>query len=132
MTEWGIQEMVVPSLAVSDAAAAIDFYREAFGAMEVARITDPRGKIAYAEIAIGDAHVALKDEDPASGDLSPESLSGTTVRLILQVEDVDALVRQAAEVGATVIIPVADRDYGYRDGRLADPFGHVWIVRTPR
>ncbi len=123
---------VIPSLAVSDAAAAIDFYHRAFGATEVGRMTGPDGRVAYAEIAIGDARVALKDEEPAYGDVSPESLGGTTVRLLLQVVDVDALANQAIAAGATVVIPIADRDYGYRDGRLADPFGHIWIVQTAR
>ena len=123
---------VIPSLAVSDAAGAIDFYGRAFGATEVARMTNPNGKVAYAEIAIGDARIALKDEEPAYGDVSPESLGGTTVRLLLQVADVDALASQAIAAGATVVIPIGDRDYGYRDGRLADPFGHLWIVQTAR
>ncbi len=121
----------VPSLAVSDAASAIDFYKRAFGATEVARMTDPSGRVAYAEIAIGDARIALKDEEPDL-DVSPESLGGTTVRILLQVEDVDAVTEQAVAAGATVLFPVADRDYGFRDGRLADPFGHMWIVQTPK
>src|SRR5205823_3252459 len=114
----------------SDAARAIDFYQRAFGATELMRFTDPRGKVAYAELGIGDARFALKDEEPDL-DLSPESLGGTTVRIVLQVEDVDAFTDRAIDAGAKVLFPVADRDYGFRDGRLADPFGHMWMVQTP-
>jgi PhnB protein len=122
---------ITPSLAVGDAAGAIDFYQRAFGAAEVARVTDPDGSVVFAELAIGDGRIALKDEEPAYGDVSPTTLGGTTVRLALQVPDVDALTSRAVAAGATVLIPVADREYGFRDGRLADPFGHIWIVQTP-
>lgn len=122
---------ITPSLAVGDAAGAIDFYQRAFGATEVLRVTDPAGKVVHAELAIGDGRIALKDEEPAYGDVSPTTLGGTTVRIALQVADVDALTSRAVAAGATVLIPVADREYGFRDGRLADPFGHIWIVQTP-
>ena len=126
-----VHTTVVPSLAVSDASGAIDFYKRAFDAIEITRMTLPNGRVAYSEIGIGEARISVKDENPEIGDLSPESLGGTPVCLLLQVPDVDATTRQAVAAGARVVIPVADREYGMRDGRLADPFGHFWIVHTP-
>jgi PhnB protein len=122
---------VMPALTVRDAVAAIDFYKRAFGAVEVpARLTDPKGKILHAELRIGDSMIFLTDEFPEFDNLSPESLGGTAVRIALYVEDVDALVDQAVALGAKVLIPVADQFYGDRSGRLLDPFGHQWIVST--
>jgi uncharacterized glyoxalase superfamily protein PhnB len=132
MTEHAeAQAALIPSLAVRDAAGAIEFYRRAFDAEEISRMTLPNGAIAHAEVAIGGSRLALKDEEDAYGDLGPQSLGGTTVRLLLQVDDVDAVVERAVAAGATVVIPVDDRPYGNRDGRLQDPFGHYWIVFTP-
>lgn len=123
---------VTPSLIVKHAARAIEFYKSAFGATEFSpRMTDPQsGKIVHAEIKIGDSLVIIGDEFPEWGNLSPESLGGTAVRIDLYVEDVDALANQAVAAGAKVLIPVEDQFYGDRAGRLADPFGHVWVIAT--
>lgn len=115
-----------PRIVVTDGAAAIDFYRQALGAEELVRHTEPGGKIVHAELRLGSAVVALKDE--GDGDPSPTSLGGTPVIMALGVDDVDAVAAAMTRAGATVVYPVADRPYGGRDGRLADPFGHLWLV----
>ena len=118
-----------PRLVVSDGAKAIDFYIAAFGAEEVTRHTDPAGKIVHAELRIGPAMVAVKDE--GDGDPAPTSLGGTPVIIALRADDVDSLGAAMLAAGATVIYPVADHDYGDRGGRLADPFGHQWMIYQP-
>lgn len=119
-----------PYLVVKDAAKAIAFYELAFGATELLRLADPSGKVAHAEIKIGDSPVMLADEIPEWGNHSPQSLGGTPVSIHLYVEDVDDLERRAVAAGATVLIPVGDQFYGDRSGRLQDPFGHIWIIAT--
>ena len=118
-----------PYLTVSDAAAALDFYKRAFGATELMRLTGPGDKIGHAEIMIGNSRIMLSDEFPGFG-LSPQSLGGSPVKIHLYVEDVDALAKQAVAAGAKIIRPVEDQFYGDRSGQLADPFGHLWIVST--
>ena len=117
-------------LGVHDAAAAIEFYKDAFGATEVMRLPMPNGKIGHAEVKIGNSLLMLADEAPDVGHNSPKTLGGTTVKLHMYVEDVDAFFERAVAGGAKVIIPVADQFYGDRSGRLEDPFGHLWIVST--
>jgi len=121
-----------PHLTVADGAKAIEFYKKAFGAVEneSMRFSDPDGRIAHAEIRIGDSPIMLAGEAPDYGRRSPEALGGSPVIISLYVEDVDAVARQAVEAGAKVLIPVADQFYGDRAGRFADPFGHVWIIST--
>ena len=121
---------VAPYLSVRDAAAAIEFYKQAFGAKELTRLRMPDGKIGHAEIQIGDSRVMLADEFPEYGHRSPEAFGGSPVIIHLWVEDVDALVQQAAAAGAKILIPVSTQFYGDRSGRLSDPFGHTWIVST--
>jgi len=121
---------VTPFLVVSDAARAMEFYKAAFGATERMRMAGPGGKIVHAEMTIGDAVIMVADEFPEWGNLSPESLNGSPVRMALYVEDVDDVASRAVAAGAKVLIPVADQFYGDRSGRLADPFGHLWIVAT--
>ena len=121
---------ITPYLMVRDGARAIAFYREAFGAQEVMRFNDPNGRIAHAEIRIGDSHVMLADEN--EGFVGPQTLGGAGVSLVLYVADVDATFAQAVAAGATVRRPVADQFYGDRMGTLADPFGHVWSIGTHR
>lgn len=113
-------------LVVSDAAAAIDFYRAALGATELARYTDPAGKIVHAELDLAGTMIALKDE--GDGDPAPDTLGGTPVIIALQVDDADAVAEAMLAAGASVIYPVADQPYGERGGRLADPFGHQWMI----
>ena len=121
---------VTPYLMVREAARAIAFYRDAFGAQEVMRFNDPDGRIAHAEVRIGDSHVMLADENATF--VGPQTLGGAGVSLVLYVEDVDATFAKALAAGATLRRPVADQFYGDRMGTLADPFGHVWSIGTHR
>jgi PhnB protein len=119
-----------PHLVVADVAAAIEFYARAFGAEEMFRLTTPGGDVAHAELRIGDSVVMLAGEDEAWGNRAPGSLGGTAVRIHLYVPDADALAERAVAAGATLLIPVAHQFYGDRSGRLADPFGHEWILAS--
>ena len=121
---------VTPYLTVNDAARALDFYKRAFGAQETARMDGPNGKIAHAEIKIGDSMIMLSDEMPMSGSRSPQSLGGTTAGVMLYVENADTVFNQAVSAGAQVEAPLADMFWGDRFGRLKDPFGHSWSVAT--
>ncbi|MGA2963361.1 MAG: VOC family protein [Candidatus Korobacteraceae bacterium] len=119
-----------PYLIVKGAAKAIEFYKQAFGATELERMEMPDGKIAHAEIKIGDSIIMLGDEAPQHGTRSPQSLGGSPCGLYLYVEDVDATFNRAISVGATVTMAVRDQFYGDRNGSLVDPFGHTWYVAT--
>jgi PhnB protein len=121
---------VTPYLCVDGASAAIDFYVKVFGATERMRMTDPRGRVGHAELAIGDGVIMLSDEHPEIGVLGPKTIGGTPVMLSLYVEDVDATVEQAAASGATVLRAVENQFYGDRSGQIEDPFGHRWSVST--
>ena len=121
---------VTPSLAVHDAAEAIEFYKRAFGATERVRMHGPDGKIAHAEIEIGDSVVTLADPFPQAFIRPPKELGGTSMSLLLYVEDVDAVTAQAVDAGATVTMPVDDMFWGDRYGKVADPFGHEWQIAT--
>ena len=121
---------VTPYLMVRNAVGAIAFYREAFGAEELMRFEGPPGRIAHAEVKIGDSHVMLADEHPDEGFVGPQTLGGAGASLMLYVEDVDKTFARAVAAGATVRRPVADQFYGDRVGTLTDPFGHVWTVAT--
>lgn len=122
-------QSAIPSLAIKDAVHAIEFYKKAFGATEEMCLAYPNGKIAHAEMKIGDARIMIADEDPAYN-VSPQTLSGSTVSINIFVEDVDALVNRAVAAGAKVRFPVQDQFYGDRSGSVVDPFGHVWILAT--
>lgn len=120
---------LTPYITVVDAGAALDFYRDAFGANETGpRLTAPDGSIVHTEFRIGTATVMMSEHNPDFGTAEPRSLGGTPVRLALDVENVDAMVEAAERAGAKVLIPVADQFYGYRAGRIEDPFGHVWVI----
>ncbi len=119
-----------PRLIVRDASGAIEFYKKAFGATELMRLKMPDGRIGHAEIRIGDSRIMIADDIPEYGHRSPQSLGGSPVVIYLYVEDVDAVARQAVAAGAKLLIPVSDQFYGDRSGRLADPFGHIWIIST--
>ena len=120
---------VSPYLTVVGAEAALDFYRNAFGAKETGpRLTAPDGSIVHTEIRIAGATIFVAEHNPDFGTSEPRSLGGTPVRLALDVEDADATMEAAARAGAKILIPVDDQFYGYRAGRIEDPFGHVWIV----
>jgi PhnB protein len=121
---------VTPYLTMSDAARAIEFYKEVFGATEVMRMDAPGGKIGHAEIKIGDSHVMLADECPEMDSRSPQTVGGTPVELLLYVEDVDAVAGSAVAAGAKLLEPLEDKFYGDRMGKLEDPFGHIWAIAT--
>jgi PhnB protein len=121
---------VTPHLVCAGAAKAIEFYKQAFGAEEGARLPGPDGRLMHASVKIGDSQVMLVDEMPEWGALGPKSLKGTPVTIHLYVEDVDALVARAVKAGAKVTMPVADQFWGDRYGKLEDPFGHHWSVAT--
>jgi PhnB protein len=119
-----------PYLIVKGAAKAIEFYKQAFGATELERMEGPDGRIAHAELRIGNSIIMLGDESPQHGTHSPKSLGGSFCGLYLYVEDVDKVFDQAVAAGATVMMAVKDQFYGDRNGSLVDPFGHTWYVAT--
>jgi len=121
---------VTPYLIIKDAARAIEFYMQAFGATELMRFADPSGKVGHAEIKIGNSPIMLADEHPEMGYRGPESLGGTPVSILLYVADVDAMFKRAIAAGAKELRPLKDQFYGDRSGTLVDPFGHVWTVAT--
>lgn len=123
-------ETITPGIAVRDAARAIEFYKQAFGAVEIMRLSGPDGKIAHAELRIARANLMLGEESPEWGALSPQTIGGSPVCMHLYVEDVDAFVARAVAAGAKIIFPVADQFYGDRSGRIQDPFGHLWGIAT--
>jgi PhnB protein len=119
-----------PYLIIKDAAKAIEFYKRAFGAKEMMRMSQPDGRIGHAEIKIGDSPIMLADEFPEMGARSPQSLGGSPVSILLYVEDVDAFAKQAVATGTKVVRPVKDQFYGDRSGSFEDPFGHQWHIAT--
>ncbi|MCE9531194.1 MAG: VOC family protein [Planctomycetes bacterium] len=121
---------VTPYLMVKGAARALDFYKNAFAAMELMRVEQPDGRIGHVEFQIGDSPVMMADEFPEMGAKGPEAYGGSPVHLHLYVEDVDAVFQKAIAAGATVQRPLKDQFYGDRSGSLIDPFGHVWHVAT--
>jgi PhnB protein len=121
---------VTPYMTIKDAASAIEFYKEAFGATEIFRWADPDGRVRHAEIVIGDSPIMLTDEAPDFGMNSPQSLGGSPIHVFLYVEDVDELFGRAIAAGATELMPVENSEDGDRRGGLTDPFGHVWYIGT--
>ena len=121
---------VTPYLIINGAAAAIDFYKKAFGAVELFRMADPNGKVGHAEIRIGDSPIMLADEFPTMGAKGPKSFGGSPISLYLYVENVDRTADQAVAAGAKLTQPVSDKFYGDRSGQLEDPFGHTWNIAT--
>jgi PhnB protein len=117
-------------LAVDDAARAIEYYTKAFGAKEIVRMDAPGGKIGHAELEVGDSRIMLSDPFPQASTRPPKELGGTSASVFMYVEDVDAVVKQAVDAGATVAMEVADQFWGDRFGTITDPFGHVWSIAT--
>jgi PhnB protein len=128
--EEAAKAVIVPTLAVKNGSKAIVFYQQAFGAVVLMSNTDPDGSV-VAEMALRGARFVVADESIEHGNLSPQSLNGTPVRIGLEVTDPDELFERAVMAGATVVYPVADQDYGYRLGHLSDPFGHHWEIFKP-
>jgi PhnB protein len=123
-------EHSTPYLICKDAAQAIEFYKKAFGATELHRISMPGGKVGHAEIKIAGAIIMLSDEFPECGAQSPATLGGTAVGIMIYVPDVDAFAKQAEAAGAKLIEPVKDQFYGDRSCKLVDPSGHKWFFAT--
>jgi PhnB protein len=123
---------ITPCLTVHGAAKALEFYAAVFSAAERMRFPGPGGTIAHAEIQIGDSVVIIEDEDPRRGTKAPPSggLPGSPGSLFIYVEDVDAVIAHAVELGATLLRPAEDQFYGDRDGHIIDPFGHGWTVAS--
>lgn len=120
---------VTPSLIVKDCARALEFYKSALGAQELGRMLMPDGKIAHAEIKIGDSIIMLSDELGMGGS-SPQTLNGVTGSLHVYVEDADAAFKRAVDAGASVLAPMEDAFWGDRYGVVSDPFGQVWGFAT--
>ncbi|HEX6775507.1 MAG TPA: VOC family protein [Methylomirabilota bacterium] len=121
---------VTPYLIVDGAARAIDFYKRAFGAKELMRIPAPGDRVGHAEIKIGDSVIMLADEHPEIQARGPQHYGGSPVSILLYVDDVDALFKQAVAAGGIEVRAVADQFYGDRSGSLKDPFGHSWHLST--
>ncbi len=124
-----LQCTIAPWLSVRKSAQAVNFYKSAFGATEAYRLEDPGGGV-VAKLSVDGAEFWLSDESPEHGNFSPESLGGGSVRMILTVADPDAVFERALRAGATVVFPVGE-EYGWRLGRLTDPFGHHWEIGRP-
>jgi PhnB protein len=119
---------ITPYLIIKGAAAAIDFYKEVFGAVEIMRMPQPDGRIGHAELKFGDSVVMLADEFPEMKVVGPSTLGNTSVGLLLYVDDVDKSVEKAVARGAKIEKPIADQFYGDRNGTIIDPFGHKWTI----
>lgn len=120
---------VTPYLICKNAAQALDYYKKAFGATELFRM-EHEGKIGHAEFKIGDSPIMMADEQPEMKYLSPQTLGGTPVSIMIYVDDVDTIYKQAIDAGGVELKALADQFYGDRSGTLTDPFGHVWTVAT--
>jgi PhnB protein len=125
-----IRQTATAYLTVNNAAAAIEFYKKAFGAVEVMRLDGPGPRIGHAEIRVGNSAIYLADEFPEYGVRGPQSFGGSPVTINLEVEDVDAFAAKAVAAGATVERPIQDQFYGERSGKFADPFGYTWNIST--
>jgi PhnB protein len=122
--------MPTPYLIVDRAEQAIEHYKRAFGAKERTRVETRTGKIAHAELEIGDSLVMLSDPPPQHPTRPPEELGGTSAGVFIYVDDVDTVVKQAVLAGATLTTEVADQFWGDRVGTITDLFGHVWLIAT--
>jgi PhnB protein len=121
---------LTPLLSVRRGVSSIEFYKRAFGAAELFRIQNDNGEV-VARMAVDGADFWLADESPQHFNFSPESLGGGSVRMVLTVENPDAFFDRAVAAGASVVSPVADQSYGWRVGRIVDPFGHHWEIGKP-
>jgi PhnB protein len=121
---------ISPMLSVRHGAKAVEFYKQAFGARELFRLDSESGDV-VAQLAVGEADFWVADESPENKNFSPESLGGATARMVMVVDDPDAVFARALKAGATQVWPVADQEYGWRVGRIVDPFGHHWEIGKP-
>jgi len=120
---------LAPWLSVRNSASAVEFYKAAFNAVEVYRLEDPDGGV-VSRMSLGGDEFWLSDESPENGNFSPQSLGGSTVRILLTVADPDAVFAQAISMGAIEEFPVTE-EHGWRSGRIVDPFGHHWEIGLP-
>jgi PhnB protein len=125
-----LRPSLAPMLSVRNGAKAVEFYEVAFGARVVFKVEDPDGAV-VAQLAVGQSDFWLADESPDHKNFSPDALGGSTVRMVLIADDPDAVFAQAMQAGAIVVWPVADQPYGWRVGRVVDPFGHHWEIGKP-
>jgi PhnB protein len=121
---------ITPYLKLQNAAKAIDWYKQTFGAKEVSRMPMPDGRIMHAELQIDGSHIMLGDEFPEMGGKAPQTLGGTPVGICLYVPDVDAVFNRAVQAGATAQMKPEDMFWGDRYSKLLDPFGHEWSIAT--
>ena len=126
---------ISPMLSVRNGAKALEFYKQAFGARELFRIQSDSGEV-VAQLGVGEAEFWMSDESPEHKNFSPQSLGaefrgGATVRMVMVVDDPDAAFARALKAGATTVSPVIDQPYGWRVGRLVDPYGHHWEIGKP-
>jgi PhnB protein len=129
MSEKDQKTSIAPLLSVRKGAKAIEFYKAAFGAVEVFRVDAPDGAV-VARLSTDGAEFWVADESPEHKNFSPESLGGGTVRMVMIVNDPDAAFDRAVKAGATVVQPV-ENNYGWRLSRVVDPFGHHWEIGKP-
>lgn len=121
---------ITPYLILTGADRAIDFYKKAFGATELFRMSGPDGRVGHAELQIGNARVMLADEALAQGNSSAQTLGGTPVSILLYVEKCDAVFQQSVDAGAKVVREMKGQFYGDRMGTVQDPFGMIWHIAT--
>jgi PhnB protein len=130
-----VTPFIAPHLVVDGAAAAIDFYVKAFGAIEYGRVPGPEGKLVHAALGINGSTVMLNDDFPElcteGQSMTPTALGGSPVTIHLQVTDVDSMFQQAVDAGAEVVMPLSEQFWGDRYGVLRDPFGHLWSLGQP-
>ncbi len=129
-TRPAVTTSIAPMLSVRRGKQAIEFYKAAFGATELFHIESPTGEV-VAQLSVEGAQFWIADESPEYQNFSPESIGGATTRIVLTVSDPDAMYERAVKAGAKPISPVQEHDYGWRDGRVQDPFGHHWEIGRP-
>jgi len=127
----GQNTAIAPMLSVRNGVKAIEFYKAAFGADELFRIDDESSGAVVARLSVGESEFWVADESPEHGNFSPESLGGGSVRMVMIVKDPDAAFERAVTAGANVVWPVSNQPYGWRVGRIVDPFGHHWEIGKP-
>jgi PhnB protein len=121
---------LAPMLSVRKGAKAVEFYKAAFGARELFRVEAPDGAV-VAQLAVGESDFWVADESPENKNFSPETLGGATTRMVLVLGDPDAAHAKAVKAGAAVVTAVEDQPYGWRVGRVVDPYGHHWEIGKP-
>jgi PhnB protein len=124
-----VASSIAPMLSVRNGARAVEFYKAAFGGREVFRVEDPGGAV-VSRLSVDGAEFWVADESPAHHNYSPESLGGGSVRMVLTTADPDAMFAKAVAAGASVVVPMKN-DYGWRLGRVVDPYGHHWEIGRP-